>query len=414
MHRLGGDEMVGQLDVGRAIFQARLAPGKNRGGEFLRAQALNPCRHLAPPRRAHHRQRARRDVAHAHLEHRRGQQRLLEHVAHRARGNHRHQRLERKAMARVEREQHRVVDRRGLDFEVERLAKAFADRQPQPAVDAHPERRVNHHLGAAEAVEEALDHQRALVGNRAERALAAAHVIDRLARRALVHRALAGKERGGRGFVAARDALEDFAAQFRDFGGERGRAARRLGLPERQRRRHPGRRLDQEAVARDSEHPPRHRAEREDVAARGLLGEVLFDVADLAPLRFDHDVEVAAFGNRAARGDRGQARAAPRAHARADTVVEDFRRRALDPRRQFGRHLIEQMNERGRGQARRSCRRRAAGAAGRPRRFRPLRRRSRRFAAPQRRGIRWESRPRRAGHGGSRAPRRHIRADRRA
>ena len=140
---------------------------------------------------------------------------------------------------------------------------------------------------------------------------------------------------------------ENFAAQAGDFGGERGRAAGRLGLPERQRRRHPGRGLDQETVARDSQHPPRHRAEREDVAAGRLLGEVFLDVADLAPLRLDHDVEVAAFGNCAARGDRGHPRAAPRAHARADPIVEDFRRRALDPRRQFRRHLLEQMGERG-------------------------------------------------------------------
>src|SRR5438874_2117117 len=83
------------------------------------------------------------------------------------------------------------------------------------------------------------------------------------------------------------------------------------------------------AVARDSEHPPRQRAERENVAAGGFLGEVLFDVANLAPLRFDYDVEVAVLGNRAARGDRGQTRAAPRAHALADTIVKDLWRRAL-------------------------------------------------------------------------------------
>ena len=119
MHGLGGDEVVGQVDLGRPVLKTRLAPGKNSRCDFLRAQALDPRRNLAPARRTHHRQRPRRDVTHSDLEHRRGQQRLLEHAAHRARGNHRHQRLEREAVARVEREQHRVVDRGSLDFEIE-------------------------------------------------------------------------------------------------------------------------------------------------------------------------------------------------------------------------------------------------------------------------------------------------------
>src|SRR5258707_14141995 len=113
-------------------------------------------------------------------------------------------------MARVEGEQHRVINRGGLNSEVERLTKALAERQSQPAVYGHAERRMNHHLGSAKTVEEALDHDRALVGYRAERTVAAAHVVNRLARRALVHRTFSGKKRSGGGFIAARDTLEDF------------------------------------------------------------------------------------------------------------------------------------------------------------------------------------------------------------
>ncbi len=81
-------------------------PGKIADSKFLRAQALNPGRHLPAARRAHHRQRARRDMAEAHLEHRRSQDRLDKHVAHVARAQHAEQSVERKTMARIQREQH--------------------------------------------------------------------------------------------------------------------------------------------------------------------------------------------------------------------------------------------------------------------------------------------------------------------
>ena len=67
----------------------------------------------------------------------------------------------------------------------------------------------------------------------------------------------------------------------------------------------------------------------------------------LRPSRFDHDVVVAGFGNRSARGDRRQARGAPRADARVDAIVKYFRRRTLDSLGQLGCHLFEQMAQAG-------------------------------------------------------------------
>src|SRR5208282_1197070 len=128
-------------------------------------------------------------------------------------------------------EQHAIVGRRGLDLEIERLAEPFAQREPQSAVEPDSERRMDYDLRAAEPVEEALDHDRMVVGNRAERVEASPHVSDGLLRGVLFERALAAEPRGGA--VRIVQSGGDFAAQLRDRGRERARAAARFGLPER-------------------------------------------------------------------------------------------------------------------------------------------------------------------------------------
>ena len=79
--------------------------------------------------------------------------------------------------------------------------------------------------------------------------------------------------------------------------------------------------------------------------ARRLLREILLNVADLAALRFDHDVVIATFRNRTARGQRCEPRTAPRAHVHGYAVMKNFRRRTRDPLRRRRRHLIEQPHE---------------------------------------------------------------------
>src|ERR1019366_7595230 len=277
----------------------------------------------------------------AHLEHRRSQNRLDEYVARVARLEHAEQSVERKTMPRIQREQHAVVDRRRLDFEIEGLAQALWNRQTKSAIEADSERRVNDDLRAAQAVEEALDDDGLLVRDRAERLDAAADVVDGLRGGALRHRAFVHQPVGGR-FITF-DTAPNLAAKVANLRRQRIRAAPRLGLPERQRRRHPGRRLDHQAPARDTLNLPGHRAEREHVAARRFLREILFDIADLAALGLDHDVVVAGFGDRSARGDGREAGGSARADAGVDAIEENLWRRAHDFFRKLGRELFQKM-----------------------------------------------------------------------
>src|ERR1019366_10314054 len=188
--------------------------------------------------------------------------------------------------------------------------------------------RVNDDLRAAHAVEEALDDDGLFVRDRAERLDAAADVVDGLRGRALRHRAFAHQPVRGR-FVAFETA-PNLAPKLANLRRQRLRAPACLGLPERQRRRHPGRRLDHQAPARDTLNLPGHRAEGEHVAARRLLREVLLDIADLAALGLDHDVVVAGFGDRSARGDGREAGGSARADAGVDAIEENLWRRAHD------------------------------------------------------------------------------------
>ena len=80
----------------------------------------------------------------------------------------------------TERQHDRVFGGRRLQLEIERPAEALAQREPEGAVDARPERRVQHQLHAAALVEEALDHERLLRGERAERAPSRREVLDDL------------------------------------------------------------------------------------------------------------------------------------------------------------------------------------------------------------------------------------------
>ncbi len=86
--------------------------------------------------------------------------------------------VERETVARIKRQQDRVIDRRGLNFEIEALAKALANREAERPIEADTERCVNHDLSTAEPIEEPLDYERALVGNRPERRQTASHVGD--------------------------------------------------------------------------------------------------------------------------------------------------------------------------------------------------------------------------------------------
>jgi len=127
-------------------------------------------------------------------------------------------------VARVQRQQRAVVDRRGLDFEIEGLAQALANRQSERPIRAHSQRRVNYDLGAAQSVEETLGHDRMLVGNRAQRGEPPPDVRDRLGCRRFAQRTL-GFQPPRSGFRVS-EPLGDLASKLAHLSRHRGGASR--------------------------------------------------------------------------------------------------------------------------------------------------------------------------------------------
>ena len=96
---------------------------------------------------------------------------------------------ERKAVLLAERNVQAVVSRRGLQLEVERTAKALAQRQAPGLVNARSKRRVDNELHAAAFVEEALGDYRGLRGNRPKQCAARYNIFDSLLRARIVEAA---------------------------------------------------------------------------------------------------------------------------------------------------------------------------------------------------------------------------------
>ena len=87
----------------------------------------------------------------------------------------------------------------------------------------------------------------------------------------------------------------------------------------------PVRVLDPHRAALDAQDAVGGVAELEDVAGHALDGEVLVDRADDLALRLQQHLVVGVVGDGAARGERGQPRAAPAAQHAVDGVVVDQR-----------------------------------------------------------------------------------------
>src|SRR5262249_42510881 len=143
---------------------------------------------------------------------------------------------------------------RRLQLEVEGAAEALAQAQAPGAVDAAAEGRMDDELHAAGLVEEALEHQRLLRRQCAERGARGGEVLDELRRRA---RADAGAlheplRRAPRGSLEARLEL---GAQPRHARRQLLAPARRLAQPERDRGRLAARVLDADAALLDAQDP---------------------------------------------------------------------------------------------------------------------------------------------------------------
>ena len=168
-NRLGDERMIGKLPIAGNVLQAGGGVGKDRRQQIVGQHALQRRRHLAAAAEPRHGQRNGRVPAPARLEHRRVEQRLHQDVLGRRRMQIAEDVGERKRMLRPERQQQRVFGGRRLQLEIELPAEALAQRQAPRLVDAAAERRVQHELHAAGFVEEALEDQRVLRRDDAER-----------------------------------------------------------------------------------------------------------------------------------------------------------------------------------------------------------------------------------------------------
>ena len=79
--------------------------------------------------------------------------------------------------------------------------------------------------------------------------------------------------------------------------------------------------FDADGAVDDLKNFPGGVAELENIAGETFNGEILVDRADECLSRFEHDAVIGVIGNRAAGGEREQARAAPAAQAMVHGVV---------------------------------------------------------------------------------------------
>ena len=309
-HRLRDQRVVGHLAVAGEVLGAGDLVREDRREQVLRAHALQLRRDLlAAAKRgsasavvAFQRQRTR--------EQRRVEQRLHEHVERGRRVQVARDLVEREAVAGREREDDRVLGRRGLELEVEAAAEALPQRQAPGAVEAAAERRVDDELHAAGASKKRSMTMRCCVGSAPRAASGAGEVVDDLARRLVVE----ADRRERSAAIAPRAPSRampraDLLAQPRHRERQLVAAPRRLAEPERDARRRAVRVLDADAAGLDAQDALAGVAELEDVAGDALDREVLVDGADVGALRLEDDGVVAGLGDRAARGQRGQARA---------------------------------------------------------------------------------------------------------
>ena len=326
--------------------------GEDRGEQIVGAHPQERRRHALAALEAQERERARGVPAPARPEHRApGAPPARAPRARPLGAEQLEDRLEREAVLRAEREQDAVVGGRGLELEVEGAAEALAQREAPGAVDAAAEGRVEDELHAARLVEEALGDDRVLRGHRAERRAAPPRRSRARARApGRVERARARRARRPSPPTASPRARRGAAISSRSAPTSRrelARARRRLAEPERDgRRRAPAR-------PRPSTLPVSTRRIRHEVLPSRKTSPAIDSIAKssstvptLVALGLEHDVVVGVVGDGAARGERGEARAAAAAeapvHARRGGGARPRARGAWRrPRRAWSTHRVE-------------------------------------------------------------------------
>ena len=221
-----------------------------------------------------------------------------------------------------------VVVPQDLDRRAERRPELGLDGQRPRCVHPRPERGEDADPEVAELVAEALDGDGAVGRQRAGRLALFRHVAAEVVDRPAVEPVLASE------VVArlVRAHLVEPPDQRADPAAERGGATGPVPLPERHPPRLAGRRADDDPVAPDLLDPPGRRAEQERVAGPRLVDHLLVELADPRALGAEVDGVQPAVRNRAAAGQRDDARPTPR----RDAVGRPVPRQA---RRQVG-HLV--------------------------------------------------------------------------
>ncbi len=292
------------------------------------------------------RTRARREVpAPACPEHGVGQHGLGQRLGNLLAGQHGRDAGEREAVLGPERQDHGVVVGRRLQLEVEGHAEPLAQGQAEGTVHAPAEWGVDDELRTLALVEAPLHHDPLARRQVSERLEPRRGVGDHLLGHLLGHPgALAHQTPRPRPVAGVQDRLEG-GAQVAHRLGELGRAGRGLAQPEGDGGRQVAGVVHPHRAHLHLGHPPGVGAQQEDVARRGLDGEVLVHRAHGDALGVEHDAVVARLGDGPAAGQRGQARPAPGSQTAVDRVVVQVRAAPaatrLDAPTDEREHLVE-------------------------------------------------------------------------
>ena len=214
--------------------------------------------------------------------------------------------VEREAVHRAERDHDRVLERGGLQLEVEAPAEPLAQRQAPGAIDARAERRMHRRDACRPSRRRNARRSRASsLGSAPSAAFAAAEVVDEL----LAPRCRFKPSSSTSHATAPAAPPRSMSSAMRlveppDRRRQLVAAARRLAEPERNRRRLTLRVRDVDLARLDLLDAIRRVAELEHVAGHALEREVLVQRADRQLARQQHDVVVELIRNRAAVRDR--------------------------------------------------------------------------------------------------------------
>ncbi len=240
-------------------------------------------------------------------------------------------------MRRTQRQHDAVLDRRGLQLEVELAAEALAQRQPPGAIQTRAHRRMNHQMRVAHLIEKSLQYDVVRGGQAAERGLGGRQVFDELLARQRRQCELLLQPLAGRAYAMLQLARQA-GPQTRHGGRQLSAAPGRFAEPERNVWRLTVSVLDIDFAGLDSDDAVGRIAELKNIAGQAFEREVFVQRAgDL--FRQHYHVVIELIGNRTAVGDRDQARPAPGPQTRVDRIEMEIGRAAAAPGREpVGQH----------------------------------------------------------------------------